>query len=84
MIFENVPLNKLELIRPKLEKSLLNFYESDDSLSLPRLKSLIEKQKAETLTSLENQPHDSIAFMIIGDMLHGNTTEDVSNIFFFT
>ncbi|EEB10863.1 conserved hypothetical protein [Pediculus humanus corporis] len=77
MIFENVPLNKLELIRPKLEKSLLNFYESDDSLSLPRLKSLIEKQKAETLTSLENQPHDSIAFMIIGDMLHGNTTEDL-------
>lgn len=77
IIFENVPSKKLDLVKNQLFKSLNRFYEESNSFNMARLHSIIQKQKAETLTGLENQPHDSIAFMVIGDMLYGNTPDDV-------
>ncbi|KAK6619201.1 hypothetical protein RUM44_003583 [Polyplax serrata] len=77
LIFENVPNEKLDQVKDQLFLSLRRFYEEPNSFNLARMRSVIQKQKAETLTSLENQPHDSIAFMVIGDMLYGNTPDDL-------
>lgn len=32
----------------------------------------------EYLSNLESSPHDAIAFLVIGDVLYGNTPDDVS------
>jgi len=45
---------------------------------MQRLESIINKYKLENISNIENSPHQSIAFMIIGHMLYGNTKADVS------
>lgn len=74
-----MPISKLDLVKDHLFSSLKRFYDEPNSINMNRMRSIISKQKYETLTSLENQPHDSIAFMVIGDMLYGNTPDDVRN-----
>lgn len=79
-MFENVPVDKLQKVKIALERILKNIYDGEEpyKFNMKRMKTVIQRQKLETLTNLENQPHDSIAFWIIGDMLYGQTTEDVS------
>lgn len=45
---------------------------------MEQLHSIINKYKSENLSSLENSPHDTIAFMVVGHMLYGNSRADVS------
>lgn len=41
------------------------------------MKTVVHRNMLETLSNLENAPHDAIAYMIIGDILYGNTKEDL-------
>lgn len=42
-----------------------------------RLKNILERNVLEYLSNLESSPHDAISFLVIGDVLYGNTPEDV-------
>lgn len=77
MMFENVPKEKISLIKPKLDAVLEKIVESED-IDMKRLKSIINRQKLELLSSFENNPHECVAHMVIGHVLYGNTKDDVS------
>lgn len=80
--FNDVPVNKLPEVRPKLQQVLRKILETED-IDMVQLKSIINKYKLESLSSIESIPHYSIAFMIIGHMLYGNTKSDVRYFFIF-
>lgn len=76
--FECVPLNKLSSVRQRLTELLTALVTGKTPIDLPRLVTVINRHRLECLSHLENSPHDSIAFMAIGDMLYGSTKKDVS------
>ncbi|XP_025831305.1 uncharacterized protein C05D11.1 [Agrilus planipennis] len=75
LMFRNVPLEKIPLIRPKFDEIMQRIVLSKE-LDWKRIKLILKKQKLEYLSNLENCPHNSIVDMIIGHMLYGNTRED--------
>ncbi|XP_046995924.1 uncharacterized protein C05D11.1-like isoform X1 [Schistocerca americana] len=79
LIFENVPNQKLCLVRDRLMQVLNGIARGDEKIDMRRMRAVIHRQILESLSHLENSPHDSIAFMIIGDMLYGNTKEDLDH-----
>lgn len=77
LLFENVPKEKLPQVKPRLMDVLKNIVDNED-IDMNRLKCVINRRKLESLSNLENNPHQTIAFMIIGHMLYGYSKEDVS------
>ncbi|XP_073987977.1 uncharacterized protein C05D11.1-like [Rhodnius prolixus] len=75
--FENVPKEKLNLVKPKLKTELQNLLQSSEPFDMKRLATVINRHRLESLTSLENSPHESIAYVVIGYMLYGNTIDDL-------
>lgn len=85
LLFQNVPVEKLPLVKDKLEEIFCNMVKNED-IDMHQMESVINKHKLESLSNMENDPHHTIAFMIIGHMLYGNTRDDVSDntyTFFF-
>lgn len=80
IMFEDVPLAKLAEIRPKLLKVFDKLVKEED-INMERIKSIIKRNKLEHLSSVENSPHSTMAFRIIGQLLYGNTKQDVSSLF---
>lgn len=76
LMFKNVPKDKLPQIKPKLLNLLKSILEKED-IDMKRMKSIINRRKLECLSNVENDPHHTIAFLIIGHMLYGNTKEDL-------
>lgn len=74
--FEDVPVEKLPEIRPKLQELLKKILDNKD-INMERMESIINRYKLESLSNVENSPHHTVAFMIIGHMLYGNTKEDL-------
>lgn len=74
--FENVPMGKLQAVKPKLDEVLKKIVDDND-VDMEMMKTTINKFKLESLSSLENNPHHQVAFMIIGQMLYGNTKKDL-------
>lgn len=79
--FENVPVGKIEEIKPKLMRLLNRLGKSEEQFDMTRIHTIVEKMILEAYCSLEDTPHDSAAYMVIGDVLYGQTNEDVSNHF---
>lgn len=77
--FENVPKIKIPLIKESLMKILNNI--CDKGIDMKRMKTLIHKSILELLSTLENDPHDTVADIIFGHVLYGNTNEDVCILF---
>uniref|UniRef100_A0A8D8XF76 Uncharacterized protein C05D11.1 n=1 Tax=Cacopsylla melanoneura TaxID=428564 RepID=A0A8D8XF76_9HEMI len=75
--FENVPKDKLNLIKSKMLSLLSDIVEGKLPIDINRLVTVIRRHRAECLTHIENNPHFCIASMAIGDMLYGNTKEDL-------
>ena len=71
LAFENVPVNKLGEIQPKLFSVMEPFGNGNKPLDMERMKLVIRRRMLEQLSHLENNPHDTVAFMSIGDILHG-------------
>lgn len=77
LFFENVPKDKLYDVKPLLLEVLNKIVDNED-IDMNRLKSVIHRHKLESLSNVENNPHQTVAFMIIGHMLYGRNKEDVS------
>lgn len=77
--FENVPTSKLNEVVPKLISILTELSQQSGSnqLDYGRLNTVISRHRAECLTHIENNPHFCIASMSIGDMLYGESSEDM-------
>lgn len=50
-----------------------------EKIDTDRIKNILDRNILEYLSNLENSPHDAISFLVIGDVLYGDTAEDVSN-----
>ncbi|XP_037047629.1 uncharacterized protein C05D11.1-like [Bradysia coprophila] len=74
--FENVPLDKIEAILPKLQSILKNIADGIEKIDTNRLRNILERSILEYLSNLESNPHEAISFMVIGDVLYGNTPDD--------
>lgn len=83
LMFEDVPLNKLSEVKPKLQEILEKIAKEED-INMERIESIIKRSKLEQLSNIENNPHNSLAFGIIGHILYGTGNEDVCfRIFIF-
>lgn len=78
--FENVPTEKLNLIANKMMQLLSSLSQQTVPIDMSRLLTVIRRHRAECLSHIENNPHFCIASMAIGDMLYGNTKQDVSQL----
>ncbi|XP_012262723.1 uncharacterized protein C05D11.1-like [Athalia rosae] len=79
LIFENVPKSKIPLVKDHLVHVLYDIANKGDGIDMRRMHTVIHRHILETLSHLENSPHDSVAFMVIGDVLYGRTKEDLDN-----
>lgn len=76
-----MPLSKLNEVKPKLDSILLAIANEKEPIDIERLATVIHRKRLDCLSSLDTSPHESIAFMIIGDMLYGNTKQDVCKLY---
>ncbi|XP_046403336.1 uncharacterized protein C05D11.1-like [Ischnura elegans] len=79
LTFENVPMKKLSDVKVKLEEVLNGIVEGSDGLDLERLHNVLRRHILEALSHLEGSPHDSVAFMLVGDCIYGSTKEDLDH-----
>lgn len=75
--FDNVPKEKLNLVKPKLDNLLSQILQSDEPIDMKRLSTVINRHRLEVLSHLENSPHESIAYVVIGHMLYGSSVQDL-------
>ncbi|XP_012281093.1 uncharacterized protein C05D11.1-like [Orussus abietinus] len=78
LMFESVPKDKIPLVKDRLMKVLKAIGEGETMLDMKRLDTVIHRHILETLSNLENDPHNAVAFMLIGDVLYGNSEQDLS------
>lgn len=74
--FENVPIKKIDLVFDKLFAVLKGIASGEEKLDMTRFGNIIERQIMESLSNLENEPHESVSFLAIADSLYGSTKED--------
>lgn len=79
--FENVPMEKLgaDIIPSKLNEIFNKLMTDDSYFDLERLRTFVERNILNTLSKLDNYPHEALATIIIGDFLYGKNLSDVSN-----
>lgn len=77
LIFSGVPIPKITYVKQHLINVLNNIYNNDNGIDMTRMSTVINRHQLETLSNLENMPHDSIAFMLIGDALYGRNNNDL-------
>ncbi|XP_063241639.1 uncharacterized protein C05D11.1-like [Bacillus rossius redtenbacheri] len=77
LMFENVPVAKLGDVKGRLTAVLEGLADGRERFDMKRMRAVIHRHILETLSHLENSPHDSVAFMAIGDMLFGSSKEDM-------
>lgn len=77
MIFSNVPIQKLNVIKSKLDARLKKFVDGEEHIDMNRMQTVVNRHRQETLSHLETNPHDAVAFMVIADMLYGTSKDDV-------
>ncbi|XP_067661811.1 uncharacterized protein C05D11.1-like [Haliotis asinina] len=77
LMFQNVPVDKLEQIDGKLKNVLRKLGSREEKIDMKRLQSLIHRSVLESLNNVEDQPHDTMAFILIGDFLYGDNKDDL-------
>ena len=82
--FSNVPKDKIPQIKDHLMQILKGIVSEENGIDMKRMNTIIHKYILETLSSLENNPHDAVAFILVGDILFGNNNEDVSTLYNMT
>jgi len=74
LTFENVPVDKLGEIQPRLFSLMEPL--GEHPLDMERMQLAIQRRLLEQQSHLENNPHDTVAFMAIADVLYGRSNED--------
>ena len=77
LTFRNVPKEKIALVGEELNTVLTDIVEGKIAWDGPRMLTVINRRISEQMSQMENSPHDAVAFIAIGDMLYGNSTEDL-------
>lgn len=81
LIFQNVPIEKIEMISIKFMEILKNLRESKTELiDMQRIYNLIDKETINILNELENNSIEIVTNLIKLDSIYGNSIEDVSLI----
>ncbi|XP_063960885.1 uncharacterized protein C05D11.1-like [Lytechinus pictus] len=75
--FENVPKAKLGDINGRTFSLLNNLSNGTEDIDMVRMKSVIHRRILEALNNMEDNPHETFAFMCIGDFLYDNTEEEL-------
>ncbi|KOC67604.1 Uncharacterized protein C05D11.1 [Habropoda laboriosa] len=75
LAFESVPRSKISLIKDQLLKVLNNVYKK--GIDIKRMKTVVHRHILEIFSGMEADPHDSIAYMLFGYSLYGDTKEDL-------
>jgi len=79
--FENVPKDKIPLIKELLMKVLQDIYNiGDGAIDMKRMRNVVHKNILSDLDSFDNNPHDTIADILFEHVLYGDTKEDVCHI----
>ncbi|KAF7998270.1 hypothetical protein HCN44_009668 [Aphidius gifuensis] len=77
LVFSGVPIPKISSVKKYLIDVLNDIYNNENGIDMKRMSIVIHRHQLETLSNLENMPHDSIAFMLIGDALYGRNNKDL-------
>ncbi|KAK0087176.1 hypothetical protein PV325_001628 [Microctonus aethiopoides] len=77
LMFSGVPIEKVPHVERHLKNVLMDVYESKSGIDMKRMATVIHRHQLETLSNLENMPHQAISFMLIGDALYGHTITDL-------
>jgi Zn-dependent M16 (insulinase) family peptidase len=72
--FEGVATDKMDKILPTVKQTLQKQIKKFD---VSRMEDILKKNYQEELSSMENTPHNSIAYAIIGDFLYGSDNKDM-------
>ena len=75
--FSNVPKKKIPVVEKELKKALEDIVSGVTAWDRNRMSTVIKRRISSQMSQVENQPHDAVAFMLIGDMLYGDTSEDM-------
>lgn len=78
--FENVPIEKIDLIVSKMRDILTNIADGNEQIDMKRMQNILERCILEYFSSMESSPHEALTFPVIADALYGNTLEDVSDV----
>lgn len=81
LLFENVPVAKVDLVYDKMVSVLTNIADGGEKLDMNRMQNIIERCILEYFSNLESNAHEALAFTAIADALYGETNEDVSRKF---
>ncbi|XP_054014823.1 uncharacterized protein C05D11.1-like isoform X1 [Hylaeus anthracinus] len=73
--FESVPKSKISSIKDELLKALNDVLKK--GIDMKRMNTVVHRRILETLSTLENKPHDAVAQMLFRYVLYGNTKEDL-------
>ncbi|GAB0090020.1 Peptidase_M16 domain-containing protein [Sergentomyia squamirostris] len=74
--FHNVPLNLVDQVHPKMQSVLTKIAAGEEKIDMTRMRNIIEKNILECWSCLEDNPHEAVAFLVIGDVLYGNSSAD--------
>ncbi|XP_034934378.1 uncharacterized protein C05D11.1-like [Chelonus insularis] len=77
LMFSGVPIPKIPLAQDHLKKVLADVYNNPKGIDMKRMATVIHRHELETLSNLENMPHDTMTLAIIGDVLYGQTIDDL-------
>lgn len=75
--FQSVPKDKLSEIIPRLKQTLEKIASKEEKIDISRMRTVIKRKILDLLNSVETEPHDTLAFILIGDFLFGETKEDL-------
>ena len=77
LMFQNVPRAKIPAVAGDLKTVLQELVSGQLAWDRSRMTTVIQRRISQQMSQVENTPHDAVAFMLIGDMLYGNTSEDL-------
>ena len=78
MEFENVPVDRLDEVVPKLEKVLKDIVaDGPEKFDLERITNFIEQEVINNLKEIENSPHLFVPDASVLDMLYGESNKDL-------
>ncbi|XP_059607775.1 uncharacterized protein C05D11.1-like [Phlebotomus argentipes] len=74
--FYNVPLQHVDDVHARVRQVLARIANGEERIDMTRMRNIIEKNILESWSCLEDNPHEAIAFLVIGDVLYGDTPAD--------
>jgi hypothetical protein len=75
LLFENVPVDKIDLIEDKLNEIL----STATLLDMTRMETVVKRRIQQALAYMEDDPHGAVVNFAIGDIIYGKSDKDVSN-----